>query len=100
MSIFNRKKLIFIAKTLIFCLFLAKNASATIGYEEETNHMISTVNSAEYFDIGDDIMYYDFSVKKYRNGFIEFRDSTTSGTKIIIRELETGKKRVFLLDYD
>ncbi len=88
-------------KIAIFLSFLLKSnfVFASIGYEENTNIMIDTMTSAFEMQAGDEILYYDFDAKEYRNGFVEFVDSQVAGLKIDVKEVETKKNRSFFIDY-
>ncbi len=85
---------------LFFLLFfIAKSiaALAWVGYEESTSTMIDII-SDEYVDVGVDISYYDFGAEKYFNAFVTFKDSVSDQTRLEVNELETKKKRVFIMD--
>lgn len=72
-------------------------AIAWIGYEEVTNDMID-IFSDKYVDTGIDISYYDFRAEKYYNGYVTFKDDVSDGTRLEVNELETKKKRVFIMN--
>ncbi len=84
---------------LIFQLFYSSETLAWIGYEEKTNDMIDVFSETE-IEIGSDISYYDFGAKQYRNGFVTFTDSAASGFRVELKDIETNKTRVFIMDQD
>lgn len=93
----------FLAKTTPIIFFLTlycQVAQATIGYEEQGENLIDTIQNVGEINIGDDILYYDFQSKSYKNAFVDFQDSTTAGIRLEVTEIETKDKRVFLFDYN
>lgn len=85
----------------ILLFFLSPSQSfADLGYEEETENMIDTIENISEIEIGQDIQYYDFAAQQYKNAFVNFKDNTASGIRIEVKELETEKQRIFTIDYD
>ena len=70
---------------------------AWVGYEEDSNIMIDILPESEV-EIGNDISYYDFKVKAYRNAYVTLTDFGATGTRIEVKEIETKRKRVFIMD--
>lgn len=99
----NKNKIVFVFLInflFLLNLFLVNKSFASIGYEENTNIMIDTVDSVCDVYVGEDILYYDFTDKKYYNGFIDFKDNSLAGIRIEIKEIETDRIRTFLIDYE
>lgn len=86
---------------VIYFFFLPVNSAfCAIGYEENTNIMIDTIEEISSIDFASEISYYDFEDGKYFNAFVEFKDNTISGIRIEVKEVETQKNRVFIIDYE
>ncbi len=91
-----RKNLTFLF-SLLFFLLKPLISLAWIGYEETTNIMIDVLPESE-IEIGNDISYYDFKAKAYHNAYVIFTDYTAAGLRIEVKDLESAKKRVFIMD--
>ena len=103
MSIKFIKVGVFSLTLVLFSFFSSLNSFAAIGYEKDTGFMVDTMDSPfdkESFVIGNDIQYYDFHNKGYRNGFVIFVDYTSSGLKVEVKEQESQESRTFFIDYE
>ncbi len=91
-----QSKYIFLILSML--IGLCKNSWAAIGYEENTNVMISTTKEISEIEIGSDIIYYDFEDEKYYNAFVNFKDYTIAGIRLEVTQIENDHDRVFLIE--
>ncbi len=70
---------------------------AWAGYEETTNISID-IPSGNLVRIGRQIDVFDFSTNNYHPAEVIFLDDIFSGTRLEVKDLETGKRRVFYME--
>lgn len=70
---------------------------AWAGYEESTNIAID-IPPGNLVRIGREIDVFDFKTNKYHPCEVIFVDDIFSGTRLEVRDLETGQKRIFYME--
>ena len=84
--------------TTITLLTLASvDSFAWAGYEETTNISID-IPPGNLVRPGRQIDIFDFSTNNYHPSEVIFLDDIFSGTRLEVKDLETGKRRVFYME--
>ena len=93
----NLSASVFLALVNAFLLCFIVDAKAWAGYEETTNIAID-IPPGNLVRVGREVDFFDFSTNNYHTADIIFMEDIFSGTRLEIKDLETGERRIFYME--
>ena len=80
-----------------FALCFSSDAKAWAGYEESTNIAID-IPPGNLVRVGREVDFFDFNANNYHSAEVIFMEDIFSGTRLEVKDLETGENRIFYME--